>query len=321
MNDPVSDGAPPVVAAVVDVGFTSVHALVARVLDDRLDVLLDTSAFLGLGPVVERSGLLGTAAADELCETLADVADRAGALGAGAPLVLGAEPLRRASDAARVVHAVQRTTGLALHVLTQREEASLTLIGATGGRRASEPITVVDVGGGSTELVRAVSGTGVTVVGLPLGAARLTGRFASHDPPTRAEVAALVDAARSVVAGSPGSRPRNVVAVGGTAENLLRVVPGASLEGRLTKAGLEAALTALSAEPADAFAARHGLRPIRAGLLPAGAAILLALLDAWEADEVRVSAAGLREGAILALVAAGTAWRDRLPQLAAGWRA
>ncbi|MFL5650388.1 MAG: hypothetical protein ACJ777_03840, partial [Chloroflexota bacterium] len=62
------------------------------------------------------------------------------------------------------------------------------------------------------------------------------------------------------------------------------------------------------------------INPIRARILPAGAAIVDAILERYGADGIRVSEAGLREGAILAAAHEGPHWRDRLATLAHGWR-
>ncbi len=130
----------------------------------------------------------------------------------------------------------------------------------------------------------------------------------------------MIEAARSAAGALPGAARPALVAVGGTAENLLRVVPDDGDGGVLTRAGLVLALERLAAEPADAAAARYGVRPGRARLLPAGAAILVAFVDRWRVDALRVSSGGLREGALLAVEQAGAGWRDRLPALAGGWR-
>ena len=68
-------------------------------------------------------------------------------------------------------------------------------------------------------------------------------------------------------------------------------------------------------------AERFGLNLTRARILPAGAVIVEALMARYGAASVRVSEAGIREGAILLVDHAGASWRDRLPSLAHGWRA
>jgi exopolyphosphatase/pppGpp-phosphohydrolase len=75
----------------------------------------------------------------------------------------------------------------------------------------------------------------------------------------------------------------------------------------------------LATETAEEAAAHHGTSVKRARMLPAGAAILEALLERYDLDELIVSDAGVREGAILAVAHAGAAWRDQLPWLAHGW--
>jgi exopolyphosphatase/pppGpp-phosphohydrolase len=128
----------------------------------------------------------------------------------------------------------------------------------------------------------------------------------------------LVDA-RAVVAAAPAARPRELVAVGGTASNLVRVLPAAALDRTLTRRRIAEAQAVLATEPAAVAAERHAVNPIRARILPAGAAILTAILEHYRIDRLRVSEAGIREGTILATLHDPIGWRDRLPELARGW--
>jgi exopolyphosphatase/guanosine-5'-triphosphate,3'-diphosphate pyrophosphatase len=164
-------------------------------------------------------------------------------------------------------------------------------------------------------------GRAATAAGLKLGSAWLTGGHVTHDPPTGEEVAAMTTAAREVLAAAPDASPREIVGVGGTASNLVKVLPAAMLDRTLTRRRLADIQAVLATEPADLAAERHLINPVRAHLLPAGGAIVGAILDRYGADRMRVSDASLREGAILAVHHAGAAWRDRLPELAHGWRA
>ena len=143
----------------------------------------------------------------------------------------------------------------------------------------------------------------------------------TEDPPGPDEIAAMRAAATQAVAAAPAADPVEIVAVGGTASNLLKVSTAGHLDATLTRERIAEVVTFLSAEPAEAAAAHHGINPRRARVLPAGAAILDAILVRYGADDVRVSEASVREGAILALAHDRTAWRDRLGDLARGWRA
>ena len=140
-------------AAAIDLGSTSVHLLVARPGDGGLVSIEDESAFLGLGAAVNGSGSLGEVGRALLTATVAGFVERARAHGAETPIVVGTEPLRRLNDAALIVAEVSAACRTPLHVLEHEEEGLLTLIGLTGGRAVRHDLLVVDIGGGSSELV------------------------------------------------------------------------------------------------------------------------------------------------------------------------
>jgi exopolyphosphatase / guanosine-5'-triphosphate,3'-diphosphate pyrophosphatase len=308
------------VAAAVDAGATSVHLLVAVVRGHQLEPLVDESVFLGLGRTVDQRGYLGDEAARELTVTLGNYANRARQLGATRICFVGTEPMRRAADTARVVQAVWRESRVPLHVIGHEEEALLTLLGVTAGEPLDGDLVVVDVGGGSSEFVIDGPRRKPFAAGIPIGSVRLTSKFVDHDPPTRGEIAAMSRAARAAIGSSPPARPREVVIVGGTASNLIRVLPGALLDRQLTPARIREALRALRQESAEEAAVRHAVRVERARILPAGATIVGAIIERYEVDHVRVSEAGIREGVILAIGHAGADWRDSLARLTQGWR-
>ena len=110
-------------------------------------------------------------------------------------------------------------------------------------------------------------------------------------------------AASAAVRDAPDARPGEIIAVGGTASNLLKILPAAALDRTLTRERIVEVEAILSSEPAAAAAERYVINPIRARILPAGGAIMDAILDRYGAERIRVSDAGLREGTILAVVA------------------
>jgi exopolyphosphatase/guanosine-5'-triphosphate,3'-diphosphate pyrophosphatase len=307
------------VGASVDLGSTSVHLLVARVVEHRIEPLADESVFLGLGSAASERGLLGPEARGTLVDALAGYAWTAREAGARDITFVGTEPLRRLADTARIVAEVDASTGVPLHVLSHEEEAFLMLVGVTEGRPVEHEVLVVDIGGGSSEFVSVGPGRRAVAAGVRVGAAALTGQFVQHDPPTREELDALRAAARNAVATAPASRPSEVVLVGGTASNLLKVVPAGPVERRIGAHELEAAFQAVAGATADAVAAEHLVKPARARILGAGAAIAEAIIDRFGVPRVRVSDSGIREGTVLAVAHAGAAWRDRLEELAHGW--
>jgi exopolyphosphatase/pppGpp-phosphohydrolase len=308
-----------VVGAAIDVGANSIHILVAAVAGHRVEPLLDESVFLGLGDRVARDGRIGVDARRDIVNALASYATTANRLGASEITIVGTEPIRRAFDASSLVTEVAARANVSLHVLEHDEEAMLTLLGVTKGRRVRSELLVVDIGGGSCEFVIAQPNQPVRSVGIRLGSASLTQEHLHSDPPTAAEIDALREVARAAMAEAPDASPTDLVAVGGTASNLLRLLPATAIDRVLTRRRIAVALAMLTVEHSVEAAERHALRPQRARILPAGAVIVDAILERYGVDRLQVSEEGIREGAVLAGAVAGAAWRDRLPVLVGGW--
>jgi exopolyphosphatase/guanosine-5'-triphosphate,3'-diphosphate pyrophosphatase len=308
--------------AAIDLGSTSVHLLVARPANGGLATIADESTFLGLGAAVDGPGALGGEGRATLTTTVAGYVAVARGAGAQDPIVMGTEPLRRLADATRIIAEISAASGLQLHVLEHEEEALLTLVGLTGGRAVGHDLIVVDIGGGSSEIVEIGPSRLARAAGVAVGAGRLTRRVVDHDPPTSEEMRALVAAADEAFDWQPSRTPGEVVVVGGTATNLLKLVrrgQDADAADRLDRAALDAARTIVGRSPAEMIAAQTGLREGRVRLLAAGAAIIEVVLDRTGSDAARVVDTGIREGAILAADRAGAGWRDRLEELAHGW--
>jgi exopolyphosphatase/pppGpp-phosphohydrolase len=305
------------VGAAVDIGSYSVHLLVADVVGHEVRPRFDESAFLGLGRTIDEEGRLGSAR-EPLLEALSGFVERATGLGAETVTIVGTDPLRRAPDARALMDDVRTRLGAEIAVLDHDEEAALALLGAQDGYPVMRETVMVDVGGGSTEILVAGAAGQPHAIGLPLGATRLTGVHVTHDPPHEDELAALQAEVDDVLAGAPRANPEQLVAVGGTARSLLRIGP--PLANRvLTLSRIHNALDLLAADDAQTIADRHGVRLSRAKVLAAGATILIGALERYGLDRLRVTEGGLREGLILAFDRAGPGWRAELPDLVRGW--
>jgi exopolyphosphatase / guanosine-5'-triphosphate,3'-diphosphate pyrophosphatase len=304
-------------AAAVDIGSYSVHLIVTKVRGHLLELVHDESAYLGLGRAIDEGGGLGTSR-EALVGTMSNYAMRAWSLGAKTVTVVGTDPLRRASDAGVAIADIGASTGLEVAVLSHDEEALVALIGIQAGRPVLRDTAVVDVGGGSTEVLAVGPAREPEAAGLPLGATRLTGVHVRHDPATQAETAALLGHSLTEMARAPEFKPVELIAVGGTARSLLRVGPRLANRS-LTHRRVRRALNILTTAPAEVTAERYGIKVSRALVLTAGASILLGALDRYRLDRLRVAASGLREGLVLAASRAGPAWRSELRDLARGW--
>ena len=306
------------VGAAIDVGSNSVHLLVARMGTPRtvarrgLVVLDDRSQLLGLGEVVDKEARIPLDQRRKILGSIAEFLLVARAAGAERATLIGTEPFRRAANGPDVAAEVSAVTGMPLHVISVRMEAMLTFMGATAGLPPPEPLVVVDIGGGSTEVSIHSPGAPLVVVPLPIGSGRLTRGTVEHDPPTSDELDRLRRAAQVSVQELPQMRwqgpPPRAIFVGGTATNLARL-------GRLTRAGLAEDRRTLANLSSAQVVEHFGVRPQRARQLPAGAAIVDALLARLGLDAAGVAESSLRDGAIIAASRFGDEWPERLADL------
>jgi exopolyphosphatase/guanosine-5'-triphosphate,3'-diphosphate pyrophosphatase len=304
--------------AAVAVGSTSVHFTAARLTSGGLRILADQSVLLELGATVDAHGEIPDSQLGELIAALQGFAAVARELGVLAMTFVATDPLRRAANGHSVAASVEAATARPLHVLSHEEEALLSLYGVLQGHPPAADTLVVDIGGGSSEYVLARTDGPPLAHGLRIGAARLTAAFVLHDPPTAGEIEALRAQAHRRVADAVDMAPARAIFVGGTAENLLRLVSGGRALRTLDRRRLALAFAMLQARAADVLAAESAIRPQRARILPGGAALVEAFLERYRLASASVSRAGIREGTILAVARASSDWRKRLPELVGG---
>jgi exopolyphosphatase/guanosine-5'-triphosphate,3'-diphosphate pyrophosphatase len=311
------------IAAAIDIGSNSVHLLLVELLDDRSVVLRDESVLLGLGAMVDMEGFVPQEGAAAAIEALAGYIEAAEEEGAESITLLATEPLRRASNRTRFCKAVEEATGYPLHVLSHDEEALLTVLGVLEGEPVEEPLLVLDIGGGSSEVVLLEPGADPVVGVIPVGSARLTAQHVEDDPPTDEEILELRAEAHHLFSSLPTGHPRRGVVVGGSGTNLLRLV-GEEADEDAAESGLidiertARAIEIVRASPSAELVDTYGLRERRILQMAAGASLIEAALDCYNLEVMEASDASLREGAIIARQAAGDAWREKLTALVAG---
>jgi exopolyphosphatase/guanosine-5'-triphosphate,3'-diphosphate pyrophosphatase len=288
--------------ACIDIGSNTTRLLVADDADPGLVVVGEERAYTRIGVDMAGGDTISDAKCDEVTAVVAAQLARAQAMGAGEVHGVATAAIRHAANGAELVTRLRGETGLAVTVLSGAQEARLAFRGATAMLAAapSQCLGVLDVGGGSSEVVIGRAGAEIAWwVSLPVGSGVLSATHMHHDPPTAVELAAaraqLATATERVAWDGP--RPARVLAVGGSATSLCRLA-GA----RLDAAALGRALAMLTARPAERIAADHGIDPARARLLPAGL-VILAALSARLGGVVEVVRGGIREGVLLEAVA------------------
>ncbi|MGA2012519.1 MAG: hypothetical protein ABSH51_18595 [Solirubrobacteraceae bacterium] len=286
--------------ACIDIGSNTTRLLVADRIGRQLVEVHQERAFTRIGRGLSPDGAISEQKIAEVVAVV--VAMLAIAADQDAPCVRGVATaaVRAASNGAALVQAVGQASGLRVDVLSSAEEARLAFIGATAmlDRVPGGDVGVVDVGGGSTEVV---VGSPPDRIGwwasAELGSGGLTEQCMARDPPTAADIAT----ARARVAAALGSlrapRPALAVAVGGSATSLARLA-GPVLDAE----ALRRSLAVLCCGPSTEVAVRFAVDPQRARLLPAGLLILEGVAGLLRAP-LSVGRGGIREGVLLEAVA------------------
>jgi exopolyphosphatase/guanosine-5'-triphosphate,3'-diphosphate pyrophosphatase len=276
------------VVGVIDIGTNTTRLLVAEVQGADLRPLLQRRHF--------------AAAGRERVEDLVDLVGReaAAARRAGAERieVVGTSPLRRLAEARRLSLACERAGAGPLRILSEGEEAELAFAGATACEPGELPaaVAVVDVGGGSTELVVGSPGEGPEWwASRPVGSRNLTERALLSDPPSPDQLAAARNAAARRLAGVEPPECELALAVGGGAASLRRLC-GDSLD----RPAIAGAIERLVAGDSAATAGALGLEPRRVRLMPAALVVLEAVCELLP-EPLRVGRGGIREGLALEL--------------------
>lgn len=280
--------------AVIDIGTVTARMLVADVADGAIREVVRRQVITHLGQGWTESGELSQAGIDRVASAVGSFAEEARALGAARIVAVATSAARDATNREEFLDALE-AAGVRPEVISGEREGYLTFLGVTYGFR-DERILVVDVGGGSTELVLGSSCAGddgrridIEVMrSVDVGSRRVTELFLHSDPPTAREIdqAAgwIADEFRHVFA-TVRERPREMVAVAGTATTLAAIdlglepydperVHGYRLSGSSLLDTLEHLAVLTEAQRRNV----RGLEPDRAGVIVGGALILQAAM-------------------------------------------
>jgi exopolyphosphatase / guanosine-5'-triphosphate,3'-diphosphate pyrophosphatase len=283
--------------ACIDIGSNTTRLLVADCEPGALRAVHQSRVFTRIGSDLARDSVIPSGKIAAIVSAVCAQREEARALGVEELRAVGTAAIRRAKNRAELLDALRSRCGLEVAVLTGEQEARFAFLGATSllEHPPRTTVGVVDVGGGSSEIVVGVAPDRVRwCASLALGSGELAHRLLHSDPPAASELHAVREHAVSSLAGLKPPRPRVAVAVGGSATSL-SVLAGP----RLDAVSFERALALLSEAPASEIARRFGLERERVRLLPAGLLILQAAAELLGCS-LQIGRGGLREGVLLA---------------------
>jgi exopolyphosphatase / guanosine-5'-triphosphate,3'-diphosphate pyrophosphatase len=304
--------------ATIDVGTNTTLLLVARAdAAGHVTVLDERAEITRLGRGIGAGGALGAEGIARTLDVLRGYAALARQHGARIAAI-GTEALRRAPNGADFLVPAAEILGVPVEVIAGAREAALTFRAAAASfpddARAGA-LAVVDIGGGSTEIILSERGVVTWSASLPIGSVRLTEAHVRHDPATDAEVDAIVRTVDGALAAVPfaihAATPPTVIGIAGTVTSLAAMALHLATYDPARVHGYDLALPALEAEIARLRASSQaererivGLDPRRADVILAGALILRRIAGAAGAQAVRVSDRGIRWGLLYESLAA-----------------
>lgn len=296
--------------AVIDVGSNSTRLLVADVEGGKVSPVERRSTVTRLGRGVDLSGQLAAEAIEAACAAVDPYVATLQELGAERVDAIATSAVRDASNGSAFVAELRERFALSARVLDGEEEARLTYIGATSETVPEVPTLVVDIGGGSTEMIVGERREIGWHVSLQAGVVRHTERHLVHDPPWPEELEALAEDLRGLIETASAEAPRAEagIAVAGTPTSLAAIelelepydpkrVHGHVLE----LPSIQRMLSQLAAAPLEQRREIRGLHADRAPTIVAGVVTLVEAMRAFELERITVSEHDILYGAAIAL--------------------
>jgi exopolyphosphatase/guanosine-5'-triphosphate,3'-diphosphate pyrophosphatase len=297
--------------ATVDIGTNTTLLLIAEGSGPGdVKVLCERAEITRLGRGIGGDGRLGKDGIERTLAALEEYGSLCREQGAKVAAI-GTEALRRAPNAADFLGPAGQALGVPIEVIAGDREAALShrATATSFPVEAAGTMVVIDIGGGSTEVIRSEGGAVQFRRSLPLGSVRLTEQHVRSDPAAPAEVAAMTGAVRQALAGVPLAGAGALVGVAGTvtslaamAQSLASYDPALVHGYHLTVATLERQAAGLAASTQAERERLPGLDPRRADVILAGATILLEIARAAALPHVLVSDRGIRWGLLFEML-------------------
>ncbi len=295
---------------VIDIGTNSVRSIVVevpvggpwRVVDEERDMTR-------LGEGLELTGALSDAATERTIAALRAVADIGARLGVQEVRAVATEAVRRASNGAGFVERVRAELGLEIEVVSAEEEGRLVWLSASAQTRGAHFSAVIDIGGGSVEVVQALDGEPAAVSSMRLGARVLAERFETEDPLSEHSFKRLKRHVRRTLRARVvpvEASPPSLVGSGGTVTSIAALVAGMrgrryeSLHGvEVERSEVMRLRIVLGASTTAERLKMPGMPADRADIILPGVVVLAEAMALFDAPRVLVNARGIREGIVI----------------------
>lgn len=296
--------------AAVDVGTNTVRLLVVRGEKFSSAAIVDQAQQITRLGELMRDRQIQDIPMRRTVAAIADFVKRAKAFQPVQIAILATSAARQAKNADEFCRLVYKATGVMPEIISGRYEAELTVRGVLGAvPEAGENSVILDIGGGSTELVRVADGKIIDILSMEIGAVTLTERFFRHSGPIpKTELAHMRDFAKVVLEESEFTCPATWVGTAGTIttlasldQQMVQYDPKKINGYRLSAPEISRWLEVLAAMSLQTRKTLPGLEPDRADIIVAGAGLLEVIMKHFGQEHISISDAGFREGIIYSL--------------------
>jgi exopolyphosphatase/guanosine-5'-triphosphate,3'-diphosphate pyrophosphatase len=296
--------------AAIDIGSNSVRSIVVEVpaSGGPTRLLHDEKVQTRLAAGLSRTDTLAPEAMDRTIEALGRMLEMVRSADVEKTRAVATSAVREAVNGKVFVARVKRELGLAVEIVSAEDEGRLAFLSAAAHFDLAGRVAVMDLGGGSLEVVRAVGGEVEAIDSLALGAVALTERFATEDPVPPKSFKTLKRHVRASLADAFGpdpDAPRLMVGSGGTVNSLawmsshLHGESFNSVQGyAVSRADVVHLVALLKRSTVHERRSIAGLAPQRADIILAGAVVVDEIMRLFGANEIRVNAKGIREGLV-----------------------
>lgn len=291
--------------ASIDIGTNTILLLIAEVQRGKINTLFDTETVARLGEGVHKTAILLDEAMERGFQTLDQYLRRCQELNVQKIFAVGTSALREAKNSNLFLQRATEQFGLNIEVISGEEEARLSFLAVAKDLKERErPLLVLDVGGGSTELICGKDNAILKWASLPLGIVRFTERFLLSDPVKEAEWKAMAEEIQKQLSAFPFPQgPLSMISIGGTGTALASVelglekfIPEKIHRSVLTREALRDQLSLYRSKTIEERKKIKGLPPSRADVILAGGTILYLIMEAFGCSSFMVSTHGVRYG-------------------------
>jgi exopolyphosphatase/guanosine-5'-triphosphate,3'-diphosphate pyrophosphatase len=300
--------------AVIDIGTNSARLLVANVSGDRVSPVQRRSNVTRLGRGVDLSGRLSAEAIEDACGAIGEYVATIREMEIERVDAIATSAVRDAENGSAFIAELRERFALSARVLDGEEEARLTYLGASSEHTPTVPTLVVDIGGGSTELIVGKGEEIAFHTSLQAGVVRHTERHINSDPPTAIELESLAADIRGLIASALGAgvSAEAGIAVAGTPTSLAAIEmelepydPARVHDHVLALPAIQRMLSRLASVPLAERIRIPGMHTDRAPTIVAGVVILVETMRAFGLEQIAVSEHDILYGSAIAAASRG----------------